>query len=118
MLLHSSTGVSDREQYACVGNEDDGAWQQVAGDEEYSDVRAGDGILIGQFPVDTAGRAIGFRAVPSPVSEGGACKHERVGPRTPYQHATVLVAEPVTYRHTDIHIHIIKDTEYKFNRCV
>lgn len=97
MLLNGLTWPPHRQQNERVGEEDDGAGQCIAKDEEADNVRHSQKLVVGCLPVDAAGCAVRFRAVVSPLCQGPHGKHRGVTPHSSHQEACVWWGELVTY---------------------
>lgn len=81
MLLDGLSRPAHRHQDEGVGEEDDGARQDVAEEEEADDVRHGEDAVVRSKPVDAAGGAVGLVTVLTPAGErtyredGGVAPH-------------------------------------------
>lgn len=96
MLLYSFARCLDCDQDSCVGCNNDAAWKDVAEDEQSHGVGASCRVLVGQAPVDAAGRAVGLRSVLPPVDQWGAGEQQRIDPSTGDEQVDVDGAEPVS----------------------
>ena len=89
MPLHGLAGGAHRGQDARVGRHDETARQRVAADEQRHRVGARVAVLVGDAPVDAAGRAIRLRAVLAPVGQRGAGEQQGVRPGAGDEQAAV-----------------------------
>lgn len=96
VLLHGLAGATDGEQDERVGQENDGAGDHVAEEEEADDVAHGRRVLAGAVPVDAAGRAVRLGPVLSPSRQGADGKNAGVAPDPCYQQVGVVIGKFVT----------------------
>ena len=97
VLLDGLSGATYCQQDEGVGEEDDGAWQSIAEQEEADDVRHGRRFVVGSMPVDAAGCAVRPRPIASPMCQGAKSKHRGVAPHSSHQEAGVRRGEFVTW---------------------
>lgn len=75
MLLDGLARSPHRHQDASVGEDDDGARQHVAEEEEADDVRQRGQLVVWRLPVNAAGGAVRFWTVVAPLHQGPHSKH-------------------------------------------
>lgn len=86
MLLDSLPRPAHRQQDEGVGEEDDGAGQDVAEEEEAYDVGHGETAVVRSKPVDAAGRAVGLETVLAPAGQRTCSEDGGVAPNPNHQH--------------------------------
>lgn len=95
MLLQVLAGRVHREQDARVRSHDNTARQDVAEDEQCHSVGARCAVLVGQVPVDAAGRAIRFRPVFPPVGQRRGGEQQGIEPGAGYEQKAMNRLKPV-----------------------
>lgn len=95
MLLHGLAGAPDGHQDERVGQENDGAGDNVAEKEQADDVAHRRQARAGSVPVDAAGRAIRLGPVLSPSRQGADGEDTGVAPDPCDQHVGVIIGKLV-----------------------
>lgn len=95
VLLHGLAGAPDSQQDERVGEEYDGAGDNIAEEEQADDVAHRHGVLAGRVPVDATGCAIRLGPVFSPARQGADSKNAGVAPHPCNQHVGVAIRKLV-----------------------
>lgn len=87
MPLDGLVRAAHRQQDEGVGEEDDGAGQSVAEEEQADNVGQGRQLVVGYVPVNAAGSAIRLCSVVSPMCQGTDGEHRGITPHCHHQEA-------------------------------